>query len=335
MFKSPSNPNSSNDFNKSSDLKPNSNKSHSNFKSKQRPKFNKDFKHKSRFSNSHRDSNGDGKFTKFNSNSKEPRTLKPEISALVKRVSRLKTEKGRLESSMFLIEGTNQILDVIKISPNILNEIFISKQYEIDHSEETRKLKNSPIQVTAISDDEIKALSTVQTPPGVIAKAYFSNLKINWNTAQTITILDSVQDPGNVGAIFRTALAMKHDAILLGKGTCEPYNPKVVRSSVGQFLQMPFEVNLSLDHKISFLRKKGFTILSTSIRSLNTLNNITLKNKIAFIIGNEGSGVSERLSISADYEISIPLHNSVESLNASVSHGILSHELNQIKKKLR
>ena len=293
--------------------------------------------HFSSQSNSNRSHRSSSRFdqnnTNRNSRFNKSKPISSPNSGLVKKVMKLKTEKGRLDQSMFLIEGAQHILDVLKLSPTIIDEVFIDKDFSQNSKDEISLLKKYDARITTLENLELKQLSSLQTPQGILAKAYFSQLKINWTTAKTITILDSVQDPGNVGAIFRTALAMNHDAILLGKGTCEPYNPKVVRSSVGQFLRIPFEANLSLDSKISFLKQQGFTVISTTVKSKNKLSDLKLRNKVAFIIGNEGSGVNPKFSMASNEEISIPLSNKVESLNAAVCHGILCHELNSLRLK--
>lgn len=251
-----------------------------------------------------------------------------ELSPIMKRMVRLKTEKGRLEYSQFLVEGLKPIQDILKLNPNLIEEIFTSKEDLTPQIENSFRIHNK--RITLLENWEIRQLCDVQSPQGFIARALFNNLRPDYTKAHRVTILDGVQDPGNVGAIFRTSVALGMDAMILGKGTCDVYNSKVVRASVGYFMQMPFEVGVDLESKIQFLRQKGFTLIATSSRSAYNLDQVKLRKKVAIIFGNEGSGVSDRIEAMADHIVKIPLVNQAESLNVAVSHGILSYHLNNL-----
>jgi TrmH family RNA methyltransferase len=264
-----------------------------------------------------------------------PHKERAPIAPFIKRLGNLRTEKGRLSASQFLVEGIKPIIDILEISPDILHEVFV-----VDNKDKGVKtvdpkflslVKQKRVQMQFISKPEIDFLSNVENSQGVVAVANFSNLKLDWAKCRYVTLLDGVQDPGNVGAIFRTSLAMGMDAVLLGKGTCEAYNPKVVRASVGEFLRLPFEAGVDLASKIQFLRSKGFTILATSSHATHTIETVKLRKKVAIIVGNEGSGVQDILTSMADEIIQIPLNNKVESLNVSVAHGILCNELVKLR----
>ncbi len=254
----------------------------------------------------------------FNSN-------KPQFSGLIKKLARLKYDKGRLEASQFLIEGPKIIKDILNVSKGIIKEVFTGPEFS--DTETLSLIRKHGIPVTKFTQDEMTYLADTQANQGLIGVAYFSTLKPNWASARYITLVDRVQDPGNVGAIFRTSLALGMDAVLLGKGSCEAYNPKVVRSSVGAMLRTPFESGVDLESKISFLRQKGFTILATSSHTSFTLETVKLRKKVALIISNEGEGIDERTLSLADATIKIPLKNEMESLNVSVAHGILCHQI--------
>jgi len=117
------------------------------------------------------------------------------------------------------------------------------------------------------------------------------------------------------------------DAVVLGKGCCDAYNPKVVRSSVGALLRLPFETGEDLQGKMDFLRQKGFSIVATSSHAPITLDQAKVRKKVALIMGNEGAGTGATYLDMADAVVKIPLKNKVESLNVSVAHGILAYQL--------
>jgi TrmH family RNA methyltransferase len=248
-----------------------------------------------------------------------------QLSPAAKKYLKLKFEKGRLAQSQFLVEGVKSVSDIVQVSPGIIHEVLVSKSF--DQKPFLNQLKSKHVRVETLEDWEIDTLADTQTNQGIVAVANFSTLKPNWATCRYVTLLDGVQDPGNVGAIFRTSLALGMDTLILGKGTCEAYNPKVVRASAGAFLRIPFEMGVDLKTKISFLRQKGFTILATSSRGPYLPDQVKLRKKVAIIIGNEGNGADPQHMAMADEVIRVPLQNKVESLNLAVAHGILSHTI--------
>ncbi len=266
-----------------------------------------------------------------------PRHIKPEGEKLIARVTAqsaspivrayrpLLTEKGRLKESQFLLEGVRSIRDVVAISPSIVNMLLLADDFQ--DPELMDLARKSRIQTTTVSRAEIEELSQTETPQGVIAVANFAAVKLDWSLVRHVTLLDGVQDPGNVGAIFRTSVALGMDALVLGKGTCEAYNPKVVRSTVGALMRIPFESGVDLPSKLAFLRLKGFSIVATSSHAHGTLDTVKLRKKVALIVGNEGAGTDQRIMDLADTVVRIPLKNQVESLNVGVAHGILSYQL--------
>jgi TrmH family RNA methyltransferase len=122
------------------------------------------------------------------------------------------------------------------------------------------------------------------------------------------------------------------EAVVLGKGTCDPYNPKVVRASAAALLRMPLETGEDLATKIHFLRTKGFTIVATSPHAKVTLETAKLRKKVALLFGNEGGGVGENLIDQADEVVRIPMKGKVESLNVAVAHGLLTYDLMRLRK---
>lgn len=249
----------------------------------------------------------------------------PKASPEVRIWLQLKTDKGRTRHGRFLLEGAKAIADLLALDPGILVEIYVGPSFKDDAL--LAALKKGKIGIHEVTDTDISLLSDTETPQGIVAVANFAALKPNWNTAHHITLLDGIQDPGNLGGIIRTSLALGMDAIVLGKGCCDPYNAKVLRSSVGAFMRMPCEVDMDLPAKLSFLRQKGFQIVATSSHAQQTMDQATLKKKVALVMGNEGAGSGPNLLDLADVVVKIPLKKNVESLNVAVAHGILCHDL--------
>ena len=258
------------------------------------------------------------------------RSFESELSPDVKKFLPLLTEKGRHKESRFLLEGAKNISDVAENSPEILHTVLVAEGFE--DTVLKARLDELRIRTRVVKGTEISALCGTETPQGIIAVANFGSLRPDWTTIQSVTLLDGVQDPGNLGAILRTSAALGMDAVVLGKGTCDPYNPKVVRASAATLLRMPLETGEDLTTKIHFLRTKGFTIVATSPHAKITLDKATLRKKVALLFGSEGGGVGANLIDQADQVVRIPMKGKVESLNVAVAHGLLAYELMRLKK---
>jgi tRNA G18 (ribose-2'-O)-methylase SpoU len=258
-----------------------------------------------------------------------PKPFQSELSPEIKKFLHLTTEKGRYKDSRFLIEGAKNVADVVELSPDILHIVLVADTFQ----DETLKaaVKEKKIRTSVVAASDLSALCGTETPQGIVAVANLGALRPDWARINTVTLLDGVQDPGNLGAILRTCAALGMDAVVLGKGTCDPYNPKVVRSSAASLLRLPLETGEDLATKIHFLRTKGFTIVATSPHAKVTLETAKLRKKVALLFGNEGGGVGENLIDQADATVRIPMKGKVESLNVAVAHGLLTYDLMRLR----
>jgi TrmH family RNA methyltransferase len=144
-------------------------------------------------------------------------------------------------------------------------------------------------------------------------------------TAPLIVVLAGVQDPGNLGAILRSAEAFGAHGILSLPGTVSAWNPKAVRASAGSVFRVPL---ITADAEAAFarLKKAGIKILTTAVQGAEPADQIDLAAPVALLIGNEGNGVPEELARLADGAVTIPCPGPVESLNASVAASVLLYE---------
>lgn len=260
-----------------------------------------------------------------------PPQFETEFSPVVSKFLPLKHEKGRYRESRFLIEGAKNIADVLEISPGILHTVLVAQGFDDDKLREA--LNRHRVNTQEVPAKDLAALSDTEAFQGIMAIANFGALKPDWNTANTVTLLDGVQDPGNVGAILRTSAALGMDAVVLGRGTCDAYNPKVVRASAGSLLRVPMETGEDIAAKIHFLRLKGFSVVATSPHAPGTLAQAKLRRKVALLFGNEGAGVGLNFLDQADAVVRIPMRGKVESLNVAVAHGLMTYELLQLREK--
>ena len=211
----------------------------------------------------------------------------------------------------------------------MINTVLVAEGFEDAKLKEA--LQRHHISAHLVPERELAALCDTETPQGIVAVANFGALKPDWAAASIVTLIDGVQDPGNVGAILRTSAALGMDAVVLGKGTCDAYNPKVVRASAAAMLRIPLETGEDLGAKIQFLRLKGFSVVATSPHAQATLSQAKLRRKVALLFGNEGAGVGLNFLDQADAIVRIPMQGKVESLNVAVAHGLLTYELLRLR----
>jgi TrmH family RNA methyltransferase len=145
-------------------------------------------------------------------------------------------------------------------------------------------------------------------------------------------MLDEIQDPGNLGTILRTAEAAGVDAVVLGKGSVDLFNGKVVRATMGALFRLPVFTQPLVEVTAS-LKRLGTRILVSSLNEGSlAYDEADYSGKIGMVIGNEGRGVSADMTQMADSLVHIPLYGRAESLNAAVAAGILVYEAKRKRK---
>jgi len=253
-----------------------------------------------------------------------------------KKLLAVTTEKGRDREGRFLGEGVHVVDELITKHREIVIAVYIVEGFENEALIE--KINEADVTIHVLTEDQMKQLSSTVTTQGIIAHCRIANTKPVYESSRSvITLVDAVQDPGNLGTLFRTSLGFGSNGMVLGRGTVSPFNPKVVRGSSGTFLRVPFEFDIDMVDHINFLRSKGYTIIATDLHAKQTLRDIPKHKlrKMAFLVGNEGAGTNPYFIELADETVKIPMSSELESLNVSVAHGILSYEAAQIQEELK
>ena len=181
----------------------------------------------------------------------------------------------------------------------------------------------SSIQIEKITPGIADFLSDTKTTDGVFALCKIP--ETSEKLSDRILVLDNIQDPSNMGAIVRSACAFGYDTIL-SVNSVYPYSYKCIRSSMGHIFNINF-IETDYENLQKLKTKNNIKFICADMSGENLDNFHSKDEKIAVIIGNEGQGVSKEIENLSDYIISIPMKNSVESLNASVSASIIMYYL--------
>ncbi len=209
---------------------------------------------------------------------------------------------------VFVAEGAEGLLEALPLPPQ--TEILLLPRALLD---------------SALTTEAPQPVAALVAPP-------------DWNwarllggqrkTAPLLVVLAGLQDPGNLGAILRSAEAFGASGVLSLPGTVNAWNPKAVRASAGSVFRVPL-LAVSAEECFARLREAGVTILTTCAtvaHGAQTAEEVNFTGPVALVIGNEGSGVPEDLAAQADGAVTISCPGPVESLNAAVAAGVLLYE---------
>lgn len=228
----------------------------------------------------------------------------------IKELSKLKTKKIRDKQNMFLIEGIHLVKEAY--DSGLLKELLLLEGTEFQLDVETNY----------ITENVLKHLSQVESPSGIIGICRAKEMTLQ---GKKLLILDSVQDPGNIGTIIRSSVAFNIDTIIINDKCADIYSDKVIRSSQG----MIFKTNIVKKDLSKFLNEiKGkIPIYGTKVTGGKSLKKLEKISEFAIIMGNEGKGVSENLLQLCDEYLYIPMNKACESLNVGVATSIILYEL--------
>lgn len=234
-----------------------------------------------------------------------------------------KKSRQRNKDGIFLVEGIRMWKEVPKerLIKVYVSESFL-KRYEKD-------LKNSTVKTEVLSDQIFERVSDTQTPQGILCVVKRKEHSLNdilKGDALFLVILDNLQDPGNLGTIVRTAEGAGVDGIIMSQGCVDIYNPKTIRSTMGSIYRMPFLYAEHMDEVFGLLKEKQITVYAAHLEGKTFYDEQDYRKGCAFLIGNEGNGLSEEMAASADVKIRIPMYGQVESLNAAVATSVLMYE---------
>ncbi|WP_409254370.1 TrmH family RNA methyltransferase [Bacillus sp. SCS-153A] len=238
----------------------------------------------------------------------------------VKQWKKLHTKKERERSGTYMVEGFHLVEEALKYD-GVVIEVLVKEGVDLP------SLWNmAGVSVIVLSDDAAKAVSATETSQGVFAVCHQREEEIDELKGKTFLMLDEVQDPGNLGTIIRTADAAGMDMIILGEGTADLYNPKVLRSAQGSHFHLPI-VKGNLSSWVGRLKTEGIPVYGTALENSSAYHNVTSTESFALILGNEGNGVSPSILDSTDQNLYVPIYGKAESLNVAIAAGILMYHL--------
>lgn len=238
--------------------------------------------------------------------------------------------RARNEAGIFIVEGMRMVREVPEEK---LVKLYVTETFYKKHREE---LPKSNVRPEFVTPTVFSYLSDTKTPQGVLAvvrQNQYDEKIIRRAGHAHLMVLDNLQDPGNLGTIFRTAEAAGVTGILLSRDCVDIYNPKVIRSTMGAIFRMPFVYVADLPAAIGRLKEENIRVYAAHLDGKHAYDEENYCGGTAFLIGNEGNGLRQEIADCADTWIRIPMAGQAESLNAAVAASVLMFEVSQQRRK--
>ena len=268
-------------------------------------------------------------------------------NAQVKNVIRLlKNSRERKKQNSYIIEGPKMVLEALKAGA--VNKVYISDtmwsmlnsaQWNAEYSNnrlahvsaEAAREMIAACNYDIVKDSVFAAMNDTVVPQGIIAVASIpgkdidSLLSLSADKAvRRYIVVENLQDPGNLGTIFRTAEAAGFDGVLMSRGTVDVYNPKVVRSTMGAILRMPHAYCDNIGIIIDTCKSFGISLMGAALDGRD-IRQTEYPDSLAILIGNESNGLTDDALSGCNMKVRIPMAGDAESLNASVAAGVLMY----------
>jgi RNA methyltransferase, TrmH family len=241
----------------------------------------------------------------------------------------LRRRKARERQSLFVAEGVRSVEELLR-SPLVVRGVLTAPQ--LADAPRGRalldQLSSSAVEHETLKEAEFRSAAETESPQGVLAIGEIparSLAALSGGSPFRLLVLDAIQDPGNVGTILRTSAALGVDATVALPGTVDFWNAKVVRAAMGaHFHSMAFHT--TADELFSFLETESVPLWGAEA-SGQSVESLKAPPRLAVAVGNEGSGLSSSVRERATTAISVPIAQTVESLNVAVATAILLYQL--------
>ena len=240
----------------------------------------------------------------------------------IKQLTRLSKHRERQKTGLTLVDGGREIKSAL-VNNWEITEIFYCPDLIKD-----QELLSATIKLTALSEKIFRKLSLKENPDGYLAiakiqKSTLTSLKLRKNPL--LVILESVEKPGNLGAIIRTATAANVDAIIVADEQTDIYHPNVIRASQGHIFKQPI-IAAKSEEIIAWLKANQINSYAAATKSKKIYTDINWQEPSAIVLGTESQGLTEKWLKATTAQIKIPMVAGIDSLNVSVSAAILVYE---------
>lgn len=243
----------------------------------------------------------------------------------------IKKAKVRKEQGIFVVEGRKMFTEVPR---EWLAGVYVSENF-LEQEGAEKLLADTEYEV--VSDSVFKSISDTQTPQGILCLVKIPQYELSellQGERTHLLVLESIQDPGNLGTMLRTGEGAGITGVIMNQTTVDLFNPKTIRSTMGSIYRVPYYISSNLEETVQKLKTQGISVYAAHLRGKMQYDEPDYTKASAFLIGNEGNGLSDAIADMADSYIRIPMEGQVESLNAAISATLLMYETNRQRRQL-
>lgn len=242
----------------------------------------------------------------------------------------MKHARTRRQEQVFVVEGWKMVKEAL--TRRMVRRLYCSQQEESVCVEMLQTSGNQEIPVEVMRDTLFRQLSDTVTPQGILGivqMPVYSREEILSSPEAKLLFLENIQDPGNLGTMFRTAEGAGMSGVVLSGGCVDLFNPKVVRSTMGALFRVPYYICGDMAEEMRLLQKRRFHFYAAHLQGTKNFTEESYEGCVGILIGNEANGLSDQAAQQADIQIKIPMEGELESLNAAVSAALLMYEVHR------
>ncbi|HEY9631638.1 MAG TPA: RNA methyltransferase [Coleofasciculaceae cyanobacterium] len=244
---------------------------------------------------------------------------------LIKQLRKLHRPRERREQQLFLLEGTHLLEEAYAVDLALVT-VCCTPTWQEQHPDLWEQAIQRSQRTEIVSPEVLEAIATTVQPDGVVATAQRQFHLPMPESFRLGIALETLQDPGNLGTVIRTAAAAGAEGLWLSQDSADIDSPKVLRASAGQWFRLPMRVSDDLCADVQQFRAQGVQVVATLPTATLTYWEVDLTCPTLILMGNEGAGLSPELAALADVAVKIPLAAGVESLNVAIASALMLYE---------
>ncbi len=246
-------------------------------------------------------------------------------NSLVKQIRKLHSTKERQKQQLFLLEGTHLLEEACAVNYPLV-AVCCTPDWQAAHPSLWQEALSRCDRAEIVSEEVLQAIATTIQPDGVVATAKRDARQTQVPFTGIVLALETVQDPGNLGTMIRTAAAAGASGLWVSKDSVDLDNPKVLRASAGQWFRLATAVTEDLKATVEQSQQAGMQVVATMPSATLTYWEVDWQKPSLILLGNEGAGLSADLAAIADKQVKIPLNPGVESLNVAIAAALMLYE---------
>jgi TrmH family RNA methyltransferase len=243
-------------------------------------------------------------------------------------VRRLRALKDKAGGDLMLLEGPKLVTEALASDVDLVEAAASPRLAQGGHAGLMDALRGRAVPVRLMDDGVLASLSEVETSQGLLALArrpVFEEERI-FRETPLVLVAAGIQDPGNLGALLRTAEAAGATGAYLTDDAADPFSWKALRGSMGSAFRLPHRRRLRTAEALARLEARGVSVVAADPGAARRYDESDLRGPVAILLGPEGTGLSPAMRARASASVSIPMARGVESLNVGVAAGVLLFE---------